>query len=157
MNWQQQAQTLVSVNRYDEAVNIYEQAIEAEPEVVTHYWHLGLVYLLLGQEEQAQATWLFPMSQGTAEEIEKWTMELVQILDNEAQRQADILNLQTSLLIRQYIREIAPKFVNNLLQIIQLSIALDNFTPEVIQDLQVVELLKKNSPSTVDPALSRTR
>jgi glycosyltransferase involved in cell wall biosynthesis len=153
MNWQQQAQTLVSVNRYDEAANIYEQAIEAEPEVVTHYWHLGLVYLLLGQEEQAQATWLFPMSQGTTEEIEKWTMELVQILDNEAQRQADLLNLQTSLLIRQYIREIAPKFVNNLLQIIQLSIALDNFTPEVIQDLQVVELLKKNSPSTVDPAL----
>lgn len=153
MNWQQQAQALILESRYDEAANLYEQAIETEPEVVTHYWYLGLVYLLQGQEEQAQATWLLSMSQGSSEEIEKWTKELVQILDTEAQRQVNLANFQNSWLIRQHIRDIAPAFVNNLLLLVQLSINLGSFTPEMFQDWQVVELLKKSPPATVDPVL----
>jgi len=131
-----------SESRYDKAAKFYEQAIEAEPNVVTYYWYLGLAYLLQGQEEEAQTTWLLPMYQGTVEEVEKWNEELVKVLDAEATRQASIANLKNSWLIRQHIREIAPSLDNNLLLLMNLSLALGYLTPELMKDRQVTEMLR---------------
>lgn len=152
INWQPQAQAFLLEGDYDQITSIYEQLIETEPNNIIHYWYLGLAYLLQGQEEEAQATWFYAIAQSNSE-LEQRIEELIEILNVEAQRQATLANLQTSWIIRQHIREIAPTFIENLLYIIQLSIELGNFTPEVFRDWQVVELLRQSSSSRVDPAL----
>jgi len=153
MNWQQQAQEFLLKNHYDQVASLYEQAIADEPEVITHYWHLGLAYLLQNQEEAAQATWLMAMAQGTDEEAEKWAEELVQILDTEAQRQTELEKFQASWLIRQHLREFAPTCIDNLLHLIQLAIDLDEFIPEHLNDWQVATNLQPTSLEKLAPEL----
>lgn len=152
MSLQHPGQALLQEGDYDLAINFYEQAVETEPEITSHYWYLGLAYLLQQQEETAQATWALAMSQGSAEEIEQWTEELSQILDCEARRQANLNNTQTAWLIRQYLREINPTQIDNLLHLLLLSLTLD-FTPELLQEWQVVELLEQSSPGEINPDL----
>ncbi len=124
------------------AANIYEKIIENEPEVKPNYWYLGLLLLLQGQEAEAQMTWLFAMSEGDTKQVELWTKELVEILKKEAIRFAEKQDYQTAWLIRQHIQEIIPNDVNNLLNIIYLSIKAKLFTEEE-QDLsQLVEFLE---------------
>lgn len=152
MNWQQQAQTFLVKGDYRQVAELYEQAIETEPQVMSHYWHLGVAYLLQGHEEEAQATWMLAMAEGSLEELAQWTEKLVEILEAEAQHQAALPNLQTSWLVRQHIREIVPAEVNNLLYLIQLAINLGHFTPEVLNDWQAAEYLGQ-TPTPVDPEL----
>ncbi|PSB46753.1 O-linked N-acetylglucosamine transferase, SPINDLY family protein [Cyanosarcina cf. burmensis CCALA 770] len=153
MNWQEQARQLLTEGKYSELASFYEQAIANEPDTISHYWHLGLAYLLQGEEEEAQVTWMSVMVDGAPEEVEEWTRELIQILDTEAYRQTDLNNLQVSWIIRYHIREIEPSFLNNILNLIQLSIALGNFTPEHLSEWQVVTILQQSSLEDVDSAL----
>ena len=153
MNLPEPARQFLTEGKYSEVASLYEQAIATEPDVIYHYWHLGLAYLLQGYEEEAQATWMMAMVEASPEEVEEWTRELVQILDAEAQRQADLANLQMSWLIRQHIREIAPTFINNLLHLIQLSIDLVNFTPDRLDEWQVTTILVQSDSEQVEPAL----
>ena len=153
MKWQRPSQDLLLEGYYDQGISHYVQAIETEPDVMTHYWHLGLAYLLQGHEEEAEATWLLAISQGTPENMEQWIRELGQILDTEAQRQADIDNTQIAWLIRQHLRELAPPEVNNLLHLLLLSLTLGSFAPELLEDWQVVGLLEQSSPEVVNPEL----
>ncbi|MBW4576224.1 MAG: O-linked N-acetylglucosamine transferase, SPINDLY family protein [Aphanothece sp. CMT-3BRIN-NPC111] len=153
MSWQQEAEALFLEGCYDQVANLYEQAIQTEPDAISHYWHLGLVYLLQGHEEEAQATWMVGMSQSTDETGERWLQELVQILDTEAQRQADLGDYETAWLIRQHLRELAPDEVNNLLHLIQLSLNLGSFTPDIFEEFQVVGFLGQCSSATVNSEL----
>ena len=139
---QQQAFEHLIQGDYSKAANLYEQAIEAEPDVQSHYWHLGLVLLLQGQEAEAQLTWLLPMAEGDPEQIELWTEELLQVLQAEAERREKLADEQVAWAIRQHMREIAPRDVNNLLHIIQLSIKLETFTGEDLTTLGIIELLQ---------------
>lgn len=153
INWQKQAYQLLTEGKYGEIASLYEQAIVTEPDINSYYWHLGLAYLLQGYEEEAQVTWMSAMVKGTPEEVEEWTGELVQILDNEAQRQTGIDNFQNSWLIRQHIREIAPTYINNILHLIQVSIDLNNFNSEYLSEWQVATILQQSSLADVDSAL----
>jgi len=153
MSFQHPGSALLVEDYYDQGISFYEQAIETEPDVMNHYWHLGLAYLLHDEEEAAQTTWLVAMSQGTPENIEQWTRELIQILDKAAQRQVDLNNTQIAWLIRQHLREIAPTEVNNLLHLLLLSLSLGSFTLELLKDWQVVELLEQSSPEAVNSEL----
>ncbi|NES23538.1 MAG: tetratricopeptide repeat protein, partial [Symploca sp. SIO3E6] len=87
-DWQEQATQYLLQGDYSKAADIYKQAIAVEPEVKSHYWHLGLMLLLQGRETEAQMTWLSVMMEGESEEIEQWTTELVEVLQQEAERQA---------------------------------------------------------------------
>ena len=109
---------------YKQAIALLENCIEENPEELTYYWYLGLAYLLQGQEENAQTTWLLVMSQGNEEDVVQWTQELLTILETEAQRQEQIKNLKLSWLIRGHIREIEPSLINNLLHLIDIEIQL---------------------------------
>lgn len=150
MNWQEQAHQFLTEGKYSEVASLYEQAIATEPHVTSHYWHLGLAYLLQGYEEEAQVTWMSPMVEGTPEEAEEWTSELIQILETEALRQTNLNNLELSWLVRQHIREIAPNFINNLLHLIQISIDLGNFIPEHLTEWQVATLLQQSDSTQLD-------
>lgn len=150
LNLQEQARDLLINGKYSQLASLYEQAIADEPEFMSHYWHLGLAYLLQEQEEAAQTTWLLAMAEAEDEETEQWTEELVQILDTEAQRQVEIENFKLSWLIRQHIREIAPTNIQNLLHLIQLGLDLDNITSENLSDWQVNLLIQQAPTAEID-------
>ena len=117
-NWQQQADQYLLDGDYLQASRLYEEAIETEPEVKSHYWNLGLMLLLQGQEAEAQTTWLFAIAEGEPEEVEQWTIELIQILQQEAQRRETLEDWTVAWAIRQHIREIIPTDIDNLLYLI---------------------------------------
>ena len=153
MIWQPKAQKLLVSGSYQELSRLYEQTIENEPDTLSHYWHLGLAYLLQEQEEEAQSTWLFAITQGIEEEADELIQGLVDILSTEAQRQESLGDYQKSWLIRGHLREIAPNLINNLLELIQLEINLKLFIPEKLNDWQVIELLQQSPRNSINADL----
>ena len=152
-NWQQQANQYLLQGSYTQAANLYEQAIAAEPEEKSHYWQLGLMLLLQGQEAEAQTTWLLGMADGESSEIDLLTAQLIQVLQTEASRQAELGAYQIALAIRQHIQEIAPADVNNLLHIIALSIQLETFTGEHLTASGIIDLVQADADSVDDKLL----
>jgi tetratricopeptide (TPR) repeat protein len=59
-----------------------EQAIAAQPEILSNYWHLGLIYLLADDLEAAQSVWLTGLMQ--LELNDAAPSELVNLLQAEA-------------------------------------------------------------------------
>ncbi len=149
-SWQQQAHQYLLEAEYAQAANLYEQAIQAEPDVKSHYWHLGLMLLLQGKEEEATTTWLLAMVDGTPEQVDLWTEELLEILTAEANRQAAREDYSLAWLIRGHIRELQPKNLLNLLKLMQLAIASDKFTGEEFSDWGVIELLQTEQLEVVE-------
>jgi predicted O-linked N-acetylglucosamine transferase (SPINDLY family) len=149
INWKQQANQCLLNGDYLQASHLYETAIEAEPEIRSHYWNLGLILLLQGQEAEAQTTWLLAMAEGEAEEVEQWTTELVQVLQTEAERRESLEDWTVAWAIRQHIREINPTDIDNLLRLIQLSIKLGNYTGEELESSGILELLRSEPPLEV--------
>jgi predicted O-linked N-acetylglucosamine transferase (SPINDLY family) len=152
-NWQQQAHQYLVRGNYNQAASLYEQAIAAESAVKSHYWNLGLMLLLQGQELEAQATWLVGMAEGEPEQIELWTAELVEVLQKEAVRQEELGNYSVAWALRQHIREISPTDVNNLLHLIELSIKQEICINEQLVPLGVIEILKSGKLLALDSDL----
>ena len=153
ITWQQQAEQYLIQGDYSKAANIYEQAIEAEPEVKCHYWHLGLMLLLQGEEVEAQTTWLLAMAEGELEQVELWTRELNQVLQTEAERREALADYRIAWVIRQHIREINPYYLENLLRIILLSSNLEIVNDEELPLFQVASLLQPNQAIHFDTDL----
>lgn len=132
-NWQHQAQAYWYRGDYHSAASLYEAALELEPDVLSHYWHLGLMLLLQGEENDAQATWLSALLEAEPDNAEEWTAELVQVLETEANRQQDLEEHRVVWVLRQHIREIAPDNLENVGLLIEKSVELD-----IVEDLEVV-------------------
>ncbi|WP_254566721.1 O-linked N-acetylglucosamine transferase, SPINDLY family protein [Oscillatoria sp. HE19RPO] len=149
-NWHEQAYQYLLKGEYSKAASLYEQAIEIEPDVKLHYWYLGLMVLLQGQEAEAQTTWLLGMLEGDPEELEQWTQELIEVLKKEADRQKALGEYSPAWLILGHIREIQPTNLNNLLDLIQLAIQLEKFSPEEMIEWSIIELLHNQQPGSID-------
>lgn len=80
---QRQAADCLAQDQYGEAISLYEQCIEAAPDVMSHYWKLGLALVLQGQEVEARTCWLSVIVEGDTAEIEERTSELIQVLETE--------------------------------------------------------------------------
>ena len=148
-DWQQQVDRLIQQKNYPQAASLYEQAIETEPEVKTHYWQLGVLMVLQGQEVEAQTTWFLAMAMAEPEQVEPWTLELVQILEKEAIRQEMLTDYSVAWMIRQHIREIHPAEVNNLLLLVSLWIQQETMTVEDLITLEVISILNNCNKSEV--------
>ncbi|MFM7715655.1 MAG: O-linked N-acetylglucosamine transferase, SPINDLY family protein, partial [Microcystis sp.] len=108
MSWHSQVEPAIIQGDFWQVSQFYQELIEKEPLEISHYWYLGLAYLLEAREEEAQATWLFVFTQGDEQEVMLWTADLVNVLDGEARRQVKLNNWQLSWVIRQHIYEINP-------------------------------------------------
>jgi predicted O-linked N-acetylglucosamine transferase (SPINDLY family) len=149
--WQPQAFTYLLQKDYSSAANIYEQAIANEPEVTSHYFYLGLLQLLQGQETEAQFTWMECINEETAiAQIDVLTAELVTVLYAEVLRQKDLGEYGTAWLISQHIHEIDQSNLDNSLILVWLSIKLQRLDDENPAFLEIIETLTENS---VNPAI----
>ena len=88
------------------AAAAYEQAIAAQPEVLSNYWHLGLLYLLADDLEAAQSAWLAGLMQLELHNAEP--SELVNLLQAEAERQLSTRPDRAELLCQQAL-ELEPE------------------------------------------------
>ncbi len=145
-NYQEQAKWHFSRDNYVQAAQFYEQAIELEPEIKLNYWYLGLSLLLQGDEAEAQTIWLFALAEGEANQLENWTQELTTILKQEAVKFTDKQDYQNGWLIRQHIQEIQPDYLENLLNVILLSIDIELFDNENESLTQLIHLLETLEP-----------
>ncbi|HAJ61641.1 MAG TPA: hypothetical protein DCP31_22295 [Cyanobacteria bacterium UBA8543] len=103
---QQQAAAYLAQGRYTEAIALYEQCINANPTLMSNYWHLGLAWLLQGEESEAQAIWLSALTQGNPAEIDVRMGELLEVLEAEAIRCLDNYKLQSATQIYWQILEL---------------------------------------------------
>jgi predicted O-linked N-acetylglucosamine transferase (SPINDLY family) len=140
-NWKLEADKNLIQGEYNSAEKLYEQAIAREPHVLCHYWHLGLLLLLQGKEVEAQMTWMQAFVE-LEEESSTNINELVEVLEQEAERSESIEEYSLAWLIRQYIREINPHYLNNLLVLIFLSIKLDKFSDDELIEWNIIEILQ---------------
>jgi predicted O-linked N-acetylglucosamine transferase (SPINDLY family) len=150
---EQVAQDYLRQGDYPQAAVLLEQAIDDQPEAVKYYLSLGLTYLLLGEEESAQTTWLYGLSQSDEETLPLWTAQLLGQLDTTAQTQAKQEKFETSWLLRKHLREISPDQINNLLALLQLELQLNKFHPDVLINWQVAEHLQAYKSESVNIAL----
>jgi len=152
-----QAYNYLANGNYNDAQNLYEQIISDEPQIRSNYWYLGLCFLLQGQEEEAQMTWMSGMEEYDINydftQVEQWIEELSQVLDVEALRQEELQNYQFSWVIRQHLREINSNQINNLLKLILLSIEIDNFNIEELSNFGLLELIGSSNDQNIDISL----
>jgi predicted O-linked N-acetylglucosamine transferase (SPINDLY family) len=148
--WQQQAENLLVQGNYLQAASIYEQAVTTEPDVKSHYWYLGLIYLFLDQEVEAQTTWLMAMMEGEADQVDVWNAELTDILYTEAERRERLEEYKIAWKIRRQIKEIYPQAINNLLYLVQLSIILEKYTDEELEEYGLIEILQSEPQAEVN-------
>jgi tetratricopeptide (TPR) repeat protein len=154
---QQQAAESFAQQNYSEAIVLYERMIQDNPTVISNYWHLGLAFLLQGQEAEAQATWMSAWVQAEPEQIEAQTTELIDILQAEAQRQESRSEFLSAGIIRNYIREFAPNYINNLLAIVLLPVPIggDYLSDKKLVLSQVIQLLSEENSNAISPLIMR--
>jgi len=150
---QAKAQRLIAQQDWQQAARLLEQATELEPEVKLHFWHLGLSFLMLGREDEAQLTWFIAMSEGKESDIAQWTRELFSLLDIEAERQQQAESHSQAWTLRQHMRELDPANLNNLLLLTILSVKLSLFQSEQLVAWNVDKLLKQSRSATVSLSL----
>ncbi|MDX2216636.1 MAG: methyltransferase domain-containing protein [Oculatellaceae cyanobacterium bins.114] len=94
--WLNQASEALSHGQYEQAIALYEQCIEAEPDEASHYWQLGLAQLLSGNLLEAESTWLYVMAQAESDQVADWAVELAHILQMAGDRHVDQGDLSTA-------------------------------------------------------------
>lgn len=122
-----------------DAIDFYENQISIDETCASHYWNLGIAYLLAGREDDAQLAWFTPLS--ATDEIEDLTNELVLILEQKAESLAQISNLEQTWLLRQHIAMLAPDRLENILELIVSAHSIDRLTSECLIQWQVNDLL----------------
>ena len=151
--WHSNTLHYVSIADYASVLSYYEQLIEQEPDELINYWYLGLGYLLNGDEESAQTTWLLAISQAPESETVRLTNELSTVLQQEAERQLKNGDKIKCLLIRHHLREISPLDLDNLLNLILIEIELDQFSPSQILGWGICNILDRCETQTVNEEL----
>jgi predicted O-linked N-acetylglucosamine transferase (SPINDLY family) len=148
--WQAEAAAYLKKGNFAQVASLYELAIEQAPTEITHYWHLGLAYVLQDDLAAAQTTWLYVFSLGDEAEQILWLSELINFLEESAATQAQFNLLRNCWLIHHSIRELDNHNFNNLLNLVELAIQLGQFEPEYLVEWQVSECLQTTLPDLVD-------
>jgi predicted O-linked N-acetylglucosamine transferase (SPINDLY family) len=140
---------------YPKVIHVLEKAIQSKPAELKNYWYLGLAYLLQGDEETAQLIWLSVIAEQNIQDSDEILQSLVQTITVEAERLAGLEKTQEAWIIRQHIGELSHNDLTNLLHLIQLSIKLDTFTEDFLENSGVFECLSIQ-PVTVEASLILT-
>lgn len=150
MAWLTTAQKALKQGKYKTVATLYEEQIKQQPDEISHYWYLGLAYLLQAQEANAQEVWISVLTQGDPDKFQQWTKELLTILETEATRQEKSRKYSNIELIRWQIYQLDPSDINNALEIMLLAFKRNRFNPELIEELGLIEAIKEADSNTID-------
>jgi tetratricopeptide (TPR) repeat protein len=96
-------------DQFEEAIHLYQECIEENPDIFSNYFKLGLVFLLLGEVFEAQEVWLSCISQADIDKISELTEELTTVLEVEAIQRFGNQKIDQAELIIYQILEIDPQ------------------------------------------------
>ena len=137
------AYTCLVSGDFDQAVNLYEEAITLETQIRSNYAYLGLAMLLQGRESEAQMVWFSAVDD--VEEFDNWVEELEKIFNTEAERYTNQLDIYTAWLIRQHLAEISPQNIYNLIESARLSSEKSLLDPDEQNLCRLIEVLESYS------------
>jgi predicted O-linked N-acetylglucosamine transferase (SPINDLY family) len=137
-----EAPASIAIDTSIHSIEFYEAAIAVDEINVSNYWHLGVAYLLVGREDDAQLAWFTPLGAADDTAIDDLTRELVEVLEQAAQQQIQRSNLDCAWLLRQHLRTLAPDYLDNILESIVLVHSMGNLTSTDLIEWQVKELLQ---------------
>jgi len=103
-----QAAEYLAQDKYSEAIVLYEQCLEADSANISVYWELGLALLLQGKELEAQSVWISVFAQGSSDQIDSWTKELINRLQAEATKRSQFGKIEQVKIIDRQITELNP-------------------------------------------------
>ena len=144
---------IVSIDLSPNTINFYETAIDTDDTIATNYWYLGVAYLLAGREEDAQAAWFTPFAIANEIEVDNLTNYLIEILEQAANHQFEILDLEQAWLLRQHIWTLAPDRLENVFHLVYLANRLGTLTATSLTEWQVNEVLEVNTIESIDEVL----
>ncbi|NCJ07877.1 O-linked N-acetylglucosamine transferase, SPINDLY family protein [Synechococcales cyanobacterium C] len=154
MDWQTRIEQAQKQGSYAALIQLLEAEIEQYPDERHLYWQLGLAYLLNEQEEEAQTTWLYALSNAPTDELTGWTQELSTTLTTEAERLEECDEFKLSWLIRQHLRELQPDNLQNLFKLIILGCDHQTLQGETLSEWHLVQLLEtQQAQSEADETL----
>lgn len=90
----------------EKAIILCEKAIASNPNQIDNYCYLGIAYLLNGDVETAQASWMSVLFE--SDDIEKDTQHLVLILDNFGKHFLQKKDLSSAKLIYESVENLVP-------------------------------------------------
>ena len=134
-------------------IEFYEAAIAADETIIDNYWYLGVAYLLAGREDDAQAAWFAPLGNAEPTEIDALTEDLVAVLEQSANYQASIPDLEQAWLIRQHLWMLAPDRIENILKLILLVSSMGELPSESLAEWEIEDLLRDAEIGSVDEEL----
>lgn len=147
------AKKLLSESDYSQAILQYEQALQEQPDSPILCAYFGLAHLLNEDEAAAQMIWFNGLIEIPEDLSEQWVETLACTLLEEAINQKTIQNLQNSWLIHQHIRELVPAHIENLLHLLQLTIQLEEFHTDLLDEWSIIEALQNTNNDNVDSSL----
>jgi predicted O-linked N-acetylglucosamine transferase (SPINDLY family) len=119
---QQMGEQALDANDCETALTCFEQLTEAQPSSLQHYLHLGIAYLLAGQDEAAQLTWAFAFSEADAMETDNLLSALIQKLQAKAREFEQLNDWPNAWVMHQHLHELAPLNPNITLKLIRIAI-----------------------------------
>jgi predicted O-linked N-acetylglucosamine transferase (SPINDLY family) len=144
---------LSSSTKLEQIAYQYETLIEKGDKNSYNYWYLGLAYLLQEREIDAQATWFTPFEEASELESVILNSELSNVLDRSASQEFIANNFDNAWLISQYLREVDPRHLNNLIRSILLEIRFDRFNPNILLEWKANEIVFNSFNLAVDRKL----
>jgi tetratricopeptide (TPR) repeat protein len=140
----EKAQLYLKKDDYENAIAFLDNCVEDSPEELTYYWYLGLVYLLQENEELAQEIWLSIFLQGSLEEVEQWTIELINFLEVKVQENITEKKLGNAKVIYEAILIVAPDYENTEL----LDNLVESLSSLAVFKLPIESIIIKNLPGS---------
>ncbi|MDR9401908.1 MAG: hypothetical protein RI580_00565, partial [Halothece sp. Uz-M2-17] len=153
-NWEAQLIQFLEADQYDELFQWCEQAINNSEQGCLPYWYLGLGYLLRREEDEAQAVWLSGFFEAPGEETSEQRMkQLANILEREAQQQANREAFSISADIREQLQELQPENINNSLQLIKTLVHNQTFSSKLIEQWEFLDRLEVTATQNINEQL----
>ncbi len=117
----------------------------------TSYWQTGVDLALNGDITEAQSTWLVPFLEiDSATHETTITDSLAKYLDQAADQQNSVGNLENAINLRQFLQELLPQDINNLFQLIHLSVQNQSFEINLLNDWSVITLLEDTEIASIN-------
>ncbi len=110
----------------------------------TSYWQAGIDLVLNGEIAEAQSTWLIPFLEiDSATDEVAVTDSFAKYLDEAADKQNSLGDLENAISLRQFLQELLPHDTNNLLKLVFLSIYNNSFEINSLSDWSVMTFLQE--------------
>lgn len=148
--WPEHLESIIAHKDYERLAQYYEKNIVDSPQRGHDYWQLGLAYLLLNREEEAQSVWLHPFIEAEFNDTEYLSIELTQFLCSALTEPRIDLDPQKCWLIREFLRELAPDNIDNLLHFVLLSLELNPWSPDEFASWNLIEQIYTSQRSPVE-------